>query len=76
LKREEHRQALLQAATSGNPKFFLGNGQIIQKPMPQGKHSTLQIDTTPLETYRQEGLFLDDLSCCDNDLKLKIAKLN
>lgn len=27
----------------------------------------LEIDTTPLETYRQEGLFLDDLSCCDND---------
>ncbi len=25
LKREEHRQALLQAATSGNPKFFLGS---------------------------------------------------
>lgn len=24
LKREEHRQALLQASTSGNPKFFLG----------------------------------------------------
>ncbi len=24
LKREEYRQALLQAATSGNPKFFLG----------------------------------------------------
>jgi dihydroorotase len=24
LKRERHRQALLQAATSGNPKFFLG----------------------------------------------------
>jgi dihydroorotase len=24
LKREEHRSALLQAATSGNPKFFLG----------------------------------------------------
>ncbi|NER52337.1 MAG: dihydroorotase [Symploca sp. SIO1A3] len=24
LKREEHRQALLKAATSGNPKFFLG----------------------------------------------------
>jgi dihydroorotase len=24
LKREHHRQALLQAATSGNPKFFLG----------------------------------------------------
>ncbi len=24
LKREEHRQAILQAATSGNPKFFLG----------------------------------------------------
>jgi dihydroorotase len=25
LKRETHRQALLQAATSGNPKFFLGS---------------------------------------------------
>ena len=24
LKREEHREALLEAATSGNPKFFLG----------------------------------------------------
>ena len=24
LKREEHRQSLIQAATSGNPKFFLG----------------------------------------------------
>lgn len=24
LKREEHRQSLVQAATSGNPKFFLG----------------------------------------------------
>lgn len=24
LKREEHRQALVQAATSGNPRFFLG----------------------------------------------------
>ena len=24
LKREEHRQALVQAATSGSPKFFLG----------------------------------------------------
>ncbi len=24
LKRESHRQALLQAATGGNPKFFLG----------------------------------------------------
>jgi dihydroorotase len=25
LKREEHRQALIMAATSGNPKFFLGS---------------------------------------------------
>ena len=25
LKRERHRQALLKAATSGNPKFFLGS---------------------------------------------------
>jgi len=24
IKREHHRQALVQAATSGNPKFFLG----------------------------------------------------
>ena len=27
----------------------------------------LSIDPKPLDTYRQEGLFLDDLSCCDND---------
>ncbi|MEM9538029.1 MAG: NAD(P)/FAD-dependent oxidoreductase [Cyanobacteria bacterium P01_E01_bin.42] len=27
----------------------------------------LGVDTTPLEIYRREGLFLDDLSCCDND---------
>lgn len=27
----------------------------------------LGIDPTPLETYRQEGMFLDDLSCCEND---------
>ncbi|MEO0014236.1 MAG: hypothetical protein RLZZ535_2625 [Cyanobacteriota bacterium] len=27
----------------------------------------LGIDTTPLEVYRREGLFLDDLSCCSND---------
>ena len=28
LKREEHRQALLQAATSGNPRFFLGTDSV------------------------------------------------
>ncbi|NEQ52182.1 MAG: NAD(P)-binding domain-containing protein [Leptolyngbya sp. SIO3F4] len=27
----------------------------------------LDIDPTPLDAYRQAGLFLDDLSCCDND---------
>ncbi|EGJ31999.1 hypothetical protein LYNGBM3L_31740 [Moorena producens 3L] len=27
----------------------------------------LGIDPTPLEAYRREGLFLDDLSCCNND---------
>ncbi|MGL5834940.1 MAG: NAD(P)/FAD-dependent oxidoreductase [Waterburya sp.] len=27
----------------------------------------LGIATTPLEVYRREGLFLDDLSCCSND---------
>ena len=27
----------------------------------------LQLDSTPLEKYRQAGLFLDDLSCCGND---------
>ena len=27
----------------------------------------LDLDTTPLDAYRQAGLFLDDLSCCDND---------
>ncbi len=33
LKREIHRQALLQAATSGNPKFFLGTDSA---PHPRG----------------------------------------
>jgi putative flavoprotein involved in K+ transport len=27
----------------------------------------LEIDLTPLEAYRKEGMFLDDLDCCDND---------
>lgn len=27
----------------------------------------LDLDPAPLETYRQQGMFLDDLSCCDND---------
>ncbi|MBE9141349.1 NAD(P)-binding domain-containing protein [Nodosilinea sp. LEGE 07088] len=27
----------------------------------------LGLDPTPLEAYRQAGLFLDDLSCCSND---------
>ncbi|MEM9978302.1 MAG: NAD(P)-binding domain-containing protein, partial [Cyanobacteria bacterium P01_D01_bin.2] len=27
----------------------------------------LGLDSTPLEAYRQAGLFLDDLSCCGND---------
>lgn len=27
----------------------------------------LDLDTAPLEEYRKAGLFLDDLSCCDND---------
>ncbi|MEO1397139.1 MAG: NAD(P)/FAD-dependent oxidoreductase [Cyanobacteria bacterium J06634_5] len=27
----------------------------------------LDIDPTPLEAYREAGLFLDDLSCCSND---------
>jgi dihydroorotase len=34
LKREEHRQALLAAATSGNPKFFLGTDSA-----PHAKHT-------------------------------------
>lgn len=33
LKREEHRQALVAAATSGNPKFFLGTDSA---PHPKG----------------------------------------
>ncbi len=33
LKRETHRQALLQAATSGNPRFFLGTDSA---PHPKG----------------------------------------
>ncbi|WP_439344908.1 NAD(P)/FAD-dependent oxidoreductase [Vacuolonema iberomarrocanum] len=27
----------------------------------------LGIDPAPLNSYRQDGMFLDDLSCCDND---------
>jgi len=34
LKREAHRAALVQAATSGNPKFFLGTDSA-----PHGKHA-------------------------------------
>lgn len=34
LKREEHRQALVKAATSGNPKFFLGTDSA-----PHAKHA-------------------------------------
>jgi dihydroorotase len=34
LKREEHRQALVDAATSGNPKFFLGTDSA-----PHAKHT-------------------------------------
>ncbi|MEA5465535.1 dihydroorotase [Leptothoe sp. PORK10 BA2] len=34
LKREQHRQAILQAATSGNPKFFLGTDSA-----PHGRNS-------------------------------------
>ena len=34
LKRERHREALLAAATSGNPRFFLGTDSA---PHPQGK---------------------------------------
>ena len=33
IKREEHRQALVQAATSGNPRFFLGTDTA---PHPRG----------------------------------------
>jgi len=33
LKREDHRQALVQAATGGNPRFFLGTDSA---PHPQG----------------------------------------
>jgi len=33
LKREEHRQALVRAATSGNPRFFLGSDSA---PHPRG----------------------------------------
>ena len=37
LKREQHRQALLRAATSGNPKFFLGTDSA---PHAVGKKET------------------------------------
>ena len=37
LKREKHRKALVSAATSGNPKFFLGTDSA---PHPQSKKET------------------------------------
>jgi dihydroorotase len=37
LKREEHREALVEAATSGNPKFFLGTDSA---PHAQGTKET------------------------------------
>ncbi len=37
LKRESHREALLEAATSGNPKFFLGTDSA---PHPKGAKET------------------------------------
>jgi dihydroorotase len=37
LKREVHRQALLEAATSGNPRFFLGTDSA---PHPKGEKET------------------------------------
>lgn len=38
LKREKHRQALLQAASSGNPKFFLGTDSA---PHPQSAKESI-----------------------------------
>jgi dihydroorotase len=37
LKREEHREALVEAATSGNPKYFLGTDSA---PHPRGDKET------------------------------------
>src|SRR5206468_11094148 len=36
LKREEHREALVEAATSGNPKSFLGTDSAPHAPAPEG----------------------------------------
>ncbi|MFZ2167941.1 MAG: dihydroorotase [Minisyncoccia bacterium] len=66
LNREEHRQALLLAATSGDPKYFFGSDSA-----PQGRrnkeaacgrpgcftaHAALELVATAFEEYRPEAL--------------------
>ena len=42
LKREEHREALVEAATSGNPKFFLGTDSAPHARRRQGSRLRLR----------------------------------
>jgi dihydroorotase len=49
LKREEHREALVQAATSGNPKFFLGTDSA-----PHARH-TKETDCGCAGVYTAHG---------------------
>ena len=48
LKREEHRQAVLAAAVSGNPRFFLGTDSA---PHPRGEKVHVHIDGTQLRAH-------------------------
>jgi dihydroorotase len=67
LKREEHREALVEAATSGNPKFFLGTDSA---PHPRADKETacgcagIYTGHAALELYAiafEEALALDKL---------------
>ena len=55
------RQAILE-------KLLYETGTPLSRDIDLGAIAQrLGIDPTPLEVYRKEGMFLDDLSCCDND---------
>ena len=54
LKREQHRRALVKAATSGNPKFFLGTDSA---PHARGQQGNL-LRRAPASTPRHAALEL------------------
>ena len=53
LKREEHRAAVLAAATSGSPKFFLGTDSA---PHPKGAKVIFSRNSSPVSNARSLSL--------------------